>query len=427
MSSAATTSQATSCRHAAWGGAGEAAGRRPSLRSSSKHSADGLVLLQQQPLRALRQRSSRSGARAEAAAINVAAVESKPAAGKKKASDVDWDNIGFGLVPPDYMFVGQCELGGDWSGQLQPYGNISISPSAGVLNYGQGVFEGLKSYRTADGRVVTFRPTQNARRMQYGAKRMSMPPPPEDFFVDAVLRTISANRDWIPPYGKGSLYVRPLLIGSGAVLGLAPAPSYTLLVFASPVGPYFKGGQQTPISLQVCNDYHRAAANGQGDVKTMGNYAQVLAIQQKAKAAGFADVLYLDDKENKYLEEVSSCNIFVVKGKRLATPCLGTILDGITRRSILQLASDLGYEAVEEKVTVDDLFDAEEVFCTGTAVVVSPVGSVTYGERRAVYHNGEVGPVAAQLYKALTDLQFGRTKDTYNWLMEVPEGYHNRQ
>ncbi|GAQ81969.1 branched-chain amino acid aminotransferase [Klebsormidium nitens] len=360
------------------------------------------------------------GARADirtpaAAASAVAAPTSK------STVDIDWDNIGFGIRDTDYMYVATCQLGTEeWRGSLRPFGNMTMSPSAAVLNYGQGVFEGLKASRTADGRILLFRPEENAARMTYGAGRMSMPAPPKDLFLDAVKQTVLANEAWIPPYGKGSLYIRPLLIGTGAVLGLAPAPEFTFLVFVSPVGSYFKTGQMSPLDLYVEEVFKRASPGGSGGVKTISNYAPVLMTQLNAKKQGFADVIYLDAVENKYVEEVSSCNIFVVKGKTIVTPELkGTILPGITRKSVMELARSKGFDVSEERVSIEDLLAGDEVFCTGTAVVISAVGSVTYQGKKREYHTGQPGPVAQDLYKTLTDLQTGRSPDTLGWTIQL--------
>ncbi|XP_038701953.1 branched-chain amino acid aminotransferase 2, chloroplastic-like isoform X5 [Tripterygium wilfordii] len=244
--------------------------------------------------------------------------------------------------------------GGNFSkGELQRFGNIELSPSAGVLNYGQGLFEGLKAYMKEGGNILLFRPEENALRIRMGAERMCMPAPTVEQFVEAVKATVMANKRWVPFPRKGSLYIRPLLMGSGAVLGVAPAPEYTFLIYVSPVGNYFK----------------------------------VLKAQSAAKAKGYSDVLYLDSVHKKYLEEVSSCNIFIVKVE-------------------------------ERQVAVDELLDADEVFCTGTAVVVSPVGSITYMSRRLCYGEG-FGVVSQQLYHKLTRLQMGLIEDSMNWTLEL--------
>lgn len=335
-------------------------------------------------------------------------------------ADIDWDNLGFGFCPTDYMYVMKCGRDGNFSkGELQRFGNIELSPSAGVLNYGQGLFEGLKAYRKQDGNILLFRPEENAMRMQVGAERMCMPSPSVEQFVEAVKATVLANKRWIPPSGKGSLYIRPLLMGSGAVLGLAPAPEYTFLIYVSPVGNYFKEGI-APINLVVEHELHRATPGGTGGVKTIGNYAAVLKAQSAAKAKGYSDVLYLDCVHKRYLEEVSSCNIFVVKGNVISTPAIkGTILPGITRKSIIDVAQSQGFQVEERLVTVEELLDADEVFCTGTAVVVSPVGSITYLGKRVSYAEGGFGAVSQQLYSVLTQLQMGLIADKMNWTLEL--------
>lgn len=336
-------------------------------------------------------------------------------------ADLDWENLGFGLVQTDYMYTAKCGPDGNFDkGGMVPFGPIEMNPASGVLNYGQGLFEGLKAYRKTDGSILLFRPMENAMRMQTGAERMCMPAPPVEQFVDAVKQTVLANKRWVPPTGKGSLYIRPLLVGSGAVLGLAPAPEYTFIIFASPVGNYFKEGL-APINLIVEDKFHRATPGGTGGVKTIGNYASVLMAQKIAKEKGYSDVLYLDAVEKKYLEEVSSCNIFVVKGNVISTPAIkGTILPGITRKSIIDVALSKGFQVEERLVSVDELLDADEVFCTGTAVVVSPVGSITYQGKRIEYAGNQgVGTVSQQLYTSLTTLQMGQVEDRMGWTVQL--------
>ena len=338
------------------------------------------------------------------------------------ASAVDFDDLGFGCehVGRTRMFVAKHNPLG-WSGDLRPYGPLEFDPAAQVLNYGQSIFEGMKAQRTPTGDIVLFRPDQNALRMMDGALRMAMPQVPENFFVKAVVETVQANAHLVPPHGKGSLYVRPLLLGSGAILGLGPAPEYTFLVYVAPVGAYFKGGQLDPIDLVVEQTFHRAAPGGTGGTKAAGNYSPVLPAQLRAKAEGFADVIYLDAVSNLYLEEVSSCNIFVVKGNRISTPPLtGTILPGITRKSVIELARSRGYEVHEEPVSIDAAMDADEMFTCGTAVVLCPVGSITYGGAKKQYGApGEPTPVALELYQALTDLQLQKSADPFGWVYPV--------
>ncbi|KAM3409609.1 hypothetical protein ACQJBY_002102 [Aegilops geniculata] len=256
---------------------------------------------------------------------------------------------------------------------------------------------------------------ENAMRMQTGAERMCMPAPPVEQFVDAVKQTVLANKRWVPPTGKGSLYIRPLLVGSGAVLGLAPAPEYTFLIFASPVGNYFKEGL-APINLIVEDKFHRATPGGTGGVKTIGNYASVLMAQKIAKEKGKAslslsDILAILDKNN----------LQSVQGNVISTPAIkGTILPGITRKSIIDVALSKGFQVEERLVSVDELLDADEVFCTGTAVVVSPVGSITYQGKRIEYAGNQgVGAVSRQLYTSLTSLQMGQVEDPIGWTVQL--------
>jgi len=339
------------------------------------------------------------------------------------SSSIDWDTIGFGLAHVgDAMYVGTCEAGSTtWEGGVQPYGPIPMFPSAQVLNYGQSVFEGMKAQRSEKGRIVLFRPDCNAQRMKDGADRLSMVSPSTEEFIAAVEATVKANASFVPPEGKGALYLRPLLMGTGPILGLGPAPSYTFCIYCAAVGAYFKGGQLTPINLKVDTEFHRSAPRGMGGTKAAGNYSPVLVTQLAAKREGFADVLYLDAKHDKYLEEVSSCNIFVVHGKTISTPPIsGSILPGVTRRSIIQLARARGYTVNEERVSIDSAMEADEVFTTGTAVVLSPVGSLTYnGKKREFGKNGEPTPVALELYDALTGLQQERIEDEFGWVHRV--------
>lgn len=341
--------------------------------------------------------------------------------GEIMSNDIDWDSLTFSLTPTDTMYLTETKQDEAWMpGDLRPYGNMSISPAAGVLNYGQGLFEGMKAYRTANDRVVFFRPEENARRMQRGADRLKMPPVPESVFIDAVEQVVAANLKWIPPMGKGALYVRPLLMGSGPVLGVSPAPSYTFLVYVTPVGPYFKGGV-TAIDLLISEEYHRAAPGGSGGVKAIGNYAPGMMPSKKAKAAGYSEVIYLDAETHSCVEEVGAANFFCLKDGVLYTPELtGTILPGITRDSIIKLARKNGMEVIETKVTAEFALTADEAFCCGTAAVISPIGSITKGENKTVYGNGIPGEITTTLYDQLTSIQNETSPDTFGWLHEVP-------
>jgi len=278
----------------------------------------------------------------------------------------------------------------------------------------------MKAYRTAKDRVVFFRPDENARRMQRGADRLKMPPVPESIFIDAVEQVVQANIDYLPPMGRGAMYVRPLLMGSGPVLGVAPAPSYSFMIYVTPVGPYFKGGMKA-IDLLISDEFHRAAPGGSGGVKAIGNYAPGMMPSKIAKSKGYAEVIYLDARTSTYIEEVGAANFFCVKDNVLYTPELtGTILPGITRASIIALARHLGYDVHEEKVSAEFAMSADEAFCCGTAAVISPIGSITHEDKKVTYGDGTPGIMTTTLYDMLTGIQNEKQEDIFGWLHEVP-------
>ncbi|CAA7048354.1 unnamed protein product [Microthlaspi erraticum] len=339
--------------------------------------------------------------------------------GDEKYANVKWEELGFALTPTDYMYVAKCKQGESFSeGNIAPYGDISISPCSAIFNYGQGLFEGLKAYRAEDDRIRLFRPDQNALRMQTGAERLCMTSPSVEQFVEAVKLTVLANKKWVPPPGKGTLYVRPLLIGSGAILGLASAPEYTFLVYASPVGEYHKVSSGL-LNLEVNHKYRRSHSGGTGGVKSCTNYCPVVKPFLEAKSSGFSDVLFLDAATGRNIEEISTCNIFIVKGNIVSTPpTSGTILPGITRKSIIELARDTGYQVQERDVSVDELLEAEEVFCTGTATVVKAVETVTFHDKKVKYKTGEE-TLSTKLYTVLTNIQMGVVEDKKGWMVEI--------
>ncbi|KAJ4716065.1 Branched-chain-amino-acid aminotransferase [Melia azedarach] len=335
----------------------------------------------------------------------------------KEYADLNWDELGFGPIPIDYMYVMKCTKDEKYfsQGTLTRFGNIDMNPSSGILNYGQGLFEGLKANRTEDGRILLFRPEQNARRLQMGAERMCMPSPTIEQFIHALKQIVNANKSWVPPPGKGSLYIRPLLMGSGPVLGAMPAAEYTFLIFASPVGIYHKG----TLNLIVEEKFYRAFPGGTGGIKTAANYATVFKPVTEAKAKGFSDVLFLDVTTRKNIEEASTSNIFILKKNVISTPAItGTILPGITRKSIIEIARVLDYQVKERDIPAEELFDAEEVFCTGTAMVVNPVSSITYMGKRIEYKTG-VNTVAQNLRTMLTGIQTGQIEDKMGWTVEI--------
>ena len=284
---------------------------------------------------------------------------------------IDWKNLTFSHTATRSMFLARCEMGGEWEVEgLVPFGDLPMSPAAGVLNYGQGLFEGMKAYRAADGRVLLFRPTENAFRAAAGCRRLCMPEVSEELFMEAIRSVVKDNSDYIPSIEHGALYIRPVVWGTGPILGVAPAPSYTFCVFVSPVGPYFKTGFR-PIRLLVTTDYHRAALKGIGGIKAIGNYSAGMLPAKGAKAQGYAEVIYLDSVRERYVEEVGAANFFCLTDRTLVTPALtGSILPGVTRKSVLHLARRrFDLHPVEKRVDIDEVMTSDETFGTGTAAV----------------------------------------------------------
>tara|TARA_B100000315_G_scaffold195807_2_gene186773 strand:- start:816 stop:1868 length:1053 start_codon:yes stop_codon:yes gene_type:complete len=331
---------------------------------------------------------------------------------------MNWDELTFSITPTRSMYVATSNMGEEWQrGDLVPYGNLSLSPAAGVLNYGQGVFEGMKAFHTIKDRVVIFRPDMNAKRMYNSAERLCMPAVPKELFLHAVEDVVRDNEDYIPPVGKGSLYIRPLLLGSGAVLGVKPAPSYTFLIYVSPVGPYFKSDIK-PLYLKITKYFHRAAPKGTGNAKAIGNYASSLYPQKLAKERGYDEVIYLNAANENNVEEVGSANLFVFKGNVLKTPRLcGSILPGVTRNSVIYLCeNEFGITVEEGDLTVNEVLNADEVFCTGTAVVVTPIGKIDTDDGRSQIQDGEMGPLTKKLRSKILAIQREECDDPYGWV-----------
>jgi len=340
---------------------------------------------------------------------------------------MDWDTLTdfqWGSVETEFMTVAKFspETGNKWAeAEVLPYGDIPTSPRAAIFNYGQGLFEGMKAQRTKEGKIVIFRPDRNSKRANYGCERLMMPPVPEDIFVKAVKDCVLANAAWVPPYGQGTLYIRPLIMGSGPILALAPPAEYTFMIYCSPVGSYFKGNQLTPIKLKLETGYTRAAPGGVGGVKAVGNYVPSLKPQKEAKEQGFDNVIFLDSDEGKYIEEVSTSNVFVVKDKVVYTPGVkgggspeDTILEGVTRDCLITLCKDKGYEVKEGLVPVELMMEADEAFTVGTAVVISPIGEATHLDKTHKLA-GDKGEVTQYLYETLVGIQTGLVEDPYGW------------
>ncbi len=328
--------------------------------------------------------------------------------------DLDWGSLGFGYLKTDYRYVSDFKDGHWDDGVLTEDANIVINECAGVLQYAQTCFEGMKAYTTKDGKIVCFRPDLNAARMADSCRRLKMPVFPEERFVDAVLQTVKANADWVPPYGSGaSLYLRPYMFGSDPVIGVKPAKEYQFRILATPVGPYFKGGVK-PLTLRVC-DFDRAAPRGTGHVKAGLNYAMSLYPVVDAHEQGYDENVYLDSATRTYIEETGGANIiFITKDGKLVTPKSDTILPSITRRSLMQVAKDyLGMEVEEREIPLAEISEFTECGLCGTAAVISPVGKIVdHGEEIAF---AGMGPVIQKLYDTLTGIQMGR--------LEAPEGW----
>ena len=335
---------------------------------------------------------------------------------------IDWANLGFGYIQTDKRYVANFKDGAWEEGGLTEDANIVLNECAGVLQYAQTIFEGLKAYRTEDGRIVTFRPDLNAARMADSAKRLQMPVFPEEKFIEAVEQVVAANKDFVPPYGSGAtMYLRPYMFGSNPVIGVKPATEYQFRIFATPVGPYFKGGAK-PITLRVC-DFDRAAPRGTGHIKAGLNYAMSLYAIVDAHNQGYDENMYLDSATRTKIEETGGANfIFITKDGKLVTPKSDTILPSITRRSLCYVAKEyLGMEVEEREVLLEELKDFAECGLCGTAAVISPVGKVVDHGTEICFPSGmeEMGPTMKKLYDTLTGIQMGRIEAPEGWIHEI--------
>ncbi len=334
------------------------------------------------------------------------------------SKNIDWSNLGFGYIKTDYRYVSNYKDGAWDDGVITEDAMVTISECAGVLQYAQTVFEGLKAYRTEDGKIVTFRPDLNAERMVESAKRLEMPPFSAEQFLEAVDKVVAANADFVPPYGSGAtLYLRPYMFGTNPIIGVKPADEYQFRIFVTPVGPYFKGGAK-PITIRV-SDFDRAAPHGTGHIKAGLNYAMSLHAIVDAHNQGYAENMYLDAATRTKVEETGGANfIFITKDGKLVTPKSDTILPSITRRSLLYVAKEyLGMEVEEREVFLEEVKDFAECGLCGTAAVISPVGKIVDHGTEICMPSGmdEMGPVLKKLYDTLTGIQMGR--------LEAPEGW----
>ena len=345
-----------------------------------------------------------------------------------KEKPVPGQKLGFGKIFTDHMFVMNYTEGKGWhDARVEPFHNISLSPAAMVYHYGQEMFEGLKAYKNPDGEVFLFRPDMNAKRTNNTNDRLVIPQIPVEDFVQAVKAVVDVDRDWVPTEPGTSLYIRPFIIATDEFLGVAPSKTYLFMIILSPSGAYYESGL-APVGIWIEDEYVRAVRGGIGFAKTGGNYAASLIAQQKAHDAGYSQVLWLDGVDRKYIEEVGAMNIFFKISGKVVTPALnGSILPGITRNSVIELCKSWGYEVQERKISADELLQAqadgtlEEVFGTGTAAVISPVGKLRYKDDVMTINGGSIGPLSQKLYDTITGIQLGILPDDKGWRVKVGE------
>ncbi len=338
----------------------------------------------------------------------------------------DQEHLEFGTLFTDHMFEMTYDTDKGWhDGKVIPYGPIHLEPSAMVLHYGQEMFEGLKAYKAVDGRILLFRPEKNAERTNATNERMCMPQMDTSLMVEAIKKIVKVEQDWIPEAEGTSLYIRPFIIATDPYLGVRPSKTYKFYIILSPVGAYYKGGL-SPTKIFVEDEYVRAVSGGTGFAKVGGNYAASLKAQVKANEKGYNQVLWLDGVERKYVEEIGTSNAFFkIDGEVITSPLTGSILPGITRNSVIHLLKHWGIKITEKRFTIQEVYEAheaaklEEVFATGTAAVISPVGELCWKERIITINNNEIGEVSQRVYDTITGIQTGKIDDAFGWTVEV--------
>ncbi len=336
------------------------------------------------------------------------------------------DKLGFGTIFTDHMFnMDYAPDKGWYNPRIEPYGPLSMDPATMVLHYGQGVFEGLKAYRNQEGGIQLFRPQENFKRLNYSCRKLCIPAIDESFALEALKELIKLEKDWVPSAPGTSLYIRPTVIATDPFLGVRASHTYRFFIILSPVGAYYPEGFN-PVKIMVTREHVRAVRNGVGDTKTMGNYAASLLAGEKAHAEGYTQVLWLDAIEQRYIEEVGAMNIFFVIDDVLVTPELsGSILPGITRDSVIRLAESWQMKVEQRKISIEEVFEAHasgslsEIFGSGTAAVISPVGQLKYQDKVITIGQGQVGPVAHKFFDAIMDIQYGRSPDNMGWIEPV--------
>lgn len=349
--------------------------------------------------------------------------EKAPALKQKPADET---KLGFGKIFTDYMFVMDYKTGEGWhDARIVPYGNLSLSPAALCLHYGQEVFEGMKAYRRADGGIQLFRPEENFKRLNSSNQRLVIPELPVEMAMEGLMELLKVEKDWVPSTEGAALYIRPFIIAVDPFLGVRPGDEYMFIIILSPSGAYYASGLD-PVKIYVESKYVRAVRGGMGYTKTGGNYAASLIGQDEAHKEGYSQVLWLDGVEQKYIEEVGAMNIFFIVDGEVITPALqGSILPGITRKSVIELCKSWGMKVTERRISIAEIAEAydagklDEVFGTGTAAVISPVGHLKYGDKIMEINNNKIGAVSQKIYDTMTGMQWGKIADTFGWIVPV--------
>lgn len=356
--------------------------------------------------------------------MEIKIIKTKPE--KLKPKPKDESKLGFGKIFTDHFFNMKYKDGRGWYNPvIEPYRPLQLDPTAMCLHYAQEIFEGLKAYRGKDGAIFLFRPTENIKRMNVSAERLCMPSIDENIFLDALKKLVILEKDWIPHGAGTSLYIRPTMIATEAALGVHPANEYLFFIVVGPVGTYYPQGF-SPTKIYVSEEYVRAAPGGTGYTKAAGNYAASLYASRIATNMGYTQVLWLDAREKKYVEEVGTSNIFFFIGDELITPALtGTILPGVTRNSVIQLARHFGIKVLERQLSIDEVITTsqkgtlKEVFASGTAAIVSPVGQIYFRGKEYMINGGKTGPLAEKLYNEILQIQYGLKEDEFGWRVKI--------
>jgi branched-chain amino acid aminotransferase len=345
---------------------------------------------------------------------------------KTRFNDINWENLGFGQYFSDHMYLSEYKDGKWNDGEILPYGPLQIEPACCALHYGQSIFEGLKAYRRVDGHINLFRPDRNARRLNHSASRVVIPPFDENLFIEAIKLLVKIDNKFVPSKKGTSLYIRPLVFGDSNFLGVHASKTYKHVIMTSPVASYYPEGL-APVKILVDKDNVRAVRGGLGTAKTAGNYAASLFGSEAAKKQGYSQVLWLDAISRHFVDEVGAMNIMFIIDGELITPPIGSgsILEGVTRDTVIRLAQEFGIPVRERPITVEEVFHShhegllQEVFGTGTAAVISPVGHLFYDGKSIIINNNEIGPIARKFYDTITGIQYGEIEDRYGWTLKI--------